>query len=502
MHYFVLRIIAICSFSLILNLIPAFSPDELSADVIDDGVYQKLNSQEYVRVIVALQPPVSKFNSLNSKMDALDNKKSKVMSKLNSTDFELTKSWNTINAFSGFVSFEGLEKLSQDPDIARVDLDVSGQGGLNQSRFLIGADDVNDAGFTGQGVTVAVLDTGIDTNGFDLEDDIDGQQCFCENEDGSGCCPNGQTSMSGDGSAEDGHGHGTNISGIITSEGNIAPEGIARDAKIVAVKVLDNNNSFSNTSQIISGLEWVLLNRPDVDVVNMSLGTSTLFGGVCDNLSAFNMAFAEVIGELVNSGVVVFASTQNNGSINSIASPACISDTVSVGAVYDGDNGNVDILGCSDNNTFADKVCCFTNSGEIMDLLAPGSQITSTGRTIGISTQSGTSQASAHASASAALLREADPDISPEDIRQVLRVTGATVVDHRNDIPFPRINILAAVNFATGLNINDSNSSPSSFCSVGGKVSSGQFAVVLLFYLLPLTFIAVRRYRGILKRHH
>lgn len=151
----------------------------------------------------------------------------------------------------------------------------------------------HDAGFRGQGVTVAVLDTGIDTNGVDLEGDIVAQQCFCENENGSGCCPNGNSVQSGNGSAENDNGHGTNISGIITSDGFIAPVGIAPDAKIVAVKVLDNTNSFSNTAQIISGLEWVLMNRPDVDVINMSLGTSTLFGEVCDNVTAFNMALEE-----------------------------------------------------------------------------------------------------------------------------------------------------------------------------------------------------------------
>ena len=139
----------------------------LSAEIVGSEVYNKLNSQNQARVIVVLDSAGTKFADLNSKMDAIDSKKSKVMSKLSSSDFVLSKDWETLNAFSGFVSLEGLTKLSEDPNVIKVDLDVGGKGGLDQSRFVINADDANDAGFTGQGVTVAVLDTGIDTNGFD-----------------------------------------------------------------------------------------------------------------------------------------------------------------------------------------------------------------------------------------------------------------------------------------------------------------------------------------------
>ncbi|NIS10093.1 MAG: S8 family serine peptidase [Candidatus Dadabacteria bacterium] len=482
------------SISAVLAILLILSSYNANAEIVGSEVYQKLNSQDKVRVIVVLDSTDTRFNDLSQKVAAIDDKKLKVLSKLSSSEFSLSKSWDTINAFSGFVSLEGLYKLSNDTNVIKVDLDLGGKGGLNQSRFVINADDVNDAGFTGQGVRVAVLDTGVDTNGIDLEDDIVGQQCFCENNNGSGCCPNGNTAQSGNGSAEDDNGHGTNIAGIITSDGFVAPEGIARDAQIVAVKVLDSNNSFSNTSQIISGLEWVQNNRPDVDVINMSLGTSLLFGTVCDDATAANMALAQVIQNLVNSGVIVFASTQNDGSINSIASPACLSNTLSVGAVFDGDNGSVSVFDCTDQSTNKDKVACFSNANANMDLLAPGSQITSTGINIGISTQSGTSQASAHASAAAALLLEADSDLSQSDIRQVLRNTGATVQDNRNGLVFPRIDILAAINFITGLNIVDQNNSPTSLCSVGGKVTPLQFTAIMLIYLVPVLFIVIRRY--------
>ena len=99
---------------------------------------------------------------------------------------------------------------------------------------------------------------------------------------GNGCCPNGQTTQSGAGAAEDDNGHGTNVSGIITANGVVAPEGSAPEAGIVAVKVLDSSNGFCCTSDVIAALDWIFANRPDVDVVNMSLGTNVRFAGHCD----------------------------------------------------------------------------------------------------------------------------------------------------------------------------------------------------------------------------
>ena len=136
----------------------------LSAEIVGSKVYEKLNSQNLARVIIVLDSGDTKFTDLSAKMDVLDSKKSKVMSKLSSSEFILSKSWDTLNAFSGFVSLECLAKLSEDPGVIKVDLDVGGKGGLDQSRPGINADDVHDAGFTGQGITVAVFDTGIDTN--------------------------------------------------------------------------------------------------------------------------------------------------------------------------------------------------------------------------------------------------------------------------------------------------------------------------------------------------
>ena len=158
---------------------------------------------------------------------------------------------------------------------------------LVQGVPLVGADSVHAQGFTGAGVKVAVLDTGIDTNHPDLQDDLAAQHCFCDNHPSPvfACCPGGGSEEA---NAEDDEGHGTSVAGIITSAGVAAPLGAAPDAEIVAVKVLDStgNGSFSD---IAAALDWVLTESgtpgspvQGVRVVNMSLSDS----GQYNNASA------------------------------------------------------------------------------------------------------------------------------------------------------------------------------------------------------------------------
>ena len=106
---------------------------------------------------------------------------------------------------------------------------------------------------------------------LDLADDLAAEQCFCDNHPSPnrGCCPRNAPSGS---NAEDNDGHGTSVSGIVTSR-NPTGIGIAPDAEIVAVKVLDRfgGGSFSD---IAAGLDWVLTRHAalGISVVNLSLG--------------------------------------------------------------------------------------------------------------------------------------------------------------------------------------------------------------------------------------
>jgi subtilisin family serine protease len=317
---------------------------------------------------------------------------------------------------------------------------------MAESVPLIGGDRVHALGYTGRGVTVAILDSGVDESHPDLAGRIVDEQCFCRNSDGSGCCPNGQTVQAGGGAAADDHGHGTNVAGIIGSRGVVAHTGVAPGTNLVVIKVLDRNGRFQTASQVISGLDWLIENHPEVRVVNMSLVTDALFEGACDSTVSFTIAFAAAINTLRQRGTITFACSGNNASPTMMSAPACVDSAVSVGAVYDSSVGPFSFFGCFDPTTAADQITCFSNSNATLDLLAPGAIITSDGLHGGLVNFWGTSQASPHAAGSAAVLLEVRPSLTPDQIESVLKSTGKPILDPRNGVVAPRIDLLAAVN--------------------------------------------------------
>ena len=96
--------------------------------------------------------------------------------------------------------------------------------------------------------------------------------------------------------------------------------------------------------------------------------------------------------------------------------PACVAKSISVGAVWDSDVGRQSVLGCVDTTTVADQVTCFSNSNASTDVFAPGGPMTSTGLGSPTSSFRGTSQSSPAAAACAALLLEAYPDLTPDEM--------------------------------------------------------------------------------------
>jgi PKD repeat protein len=416
-------------------------------EVVGPMVFDALETQDRVRVIAVFELPTSR-----STLQGLDTPVARaeikavgqaILSDLGSDEFELRHRFESINALAGEVTRNGLQKLLANPSVVRVDLDEGGTGLLAEAAPLANIDDVQALGLTGAEITVGVLDSGYDTDHPDLSDDLDGEQCFCSGN--GGCCPDGTSNQSGSGSAEDDHGHGTNVSGIITSAGTVAPLGGAPDAEIVAVKVLDSNNSFCCSSDIVAGLNWIINNRPDVDIVNMSLGTYALFTGNCDNAFFFNDTATTEIYTLRTNGVAVFVSSGNNGSGTQMTAPACVANAISVGAIWDSNVGSQTVFGCTDSTTMADHVTCFSNSNATTDLFAPGAPTTSTGMGGGMSSFFGTSQASPLTAACAALLLDNDPTLTPNDIEMALEDSPTLVTDVTNGLSFPRLDCLYAL---------------------------------------------------------
>lgn len=366
-------------------------------------------------------------------------------------DFELKHRYRALRGIAGRVTPEGLRVLLAEPDV-RVDVDEGGQGHLAEAVPLSNLDDVQALGFTGAGVTVAVVDSGVDAGQSDIgAGAIVAEQCFCSG--GGGCCPAGGTTQSGAGAAADDHGHGTNVSGIVTSDGVVAPVGGAPDAALVAVKVLDANNSFCCSSDVIAALDWILAEQPDVDVVNLSLGTFATFAGDCDDVTATTKLFADAIDALRVQGVLSFVSAGNDGSSTRMSAPACVANAVSLGAVWDANVGSQTFFGCTDDPTAADLVSCWSNRSVSTDLFAPGAPTTSSGLGGGTSTFRGTSQAAPLATACAALLLEQDPGLGASPLERVLKQSPTLVTDPVTSESYPRLDCQDALARAAGLEL-------------------------------------------------
>ncbi|MGW0736030.1 S8 family peptidase [Streptomyces sp. NPDC002851] len=229
----------------------------------------------------------------------------------------------------------------------------------------------------GEGVTAYVIDTGVRISHKDFE----------------GRAKHGFDAVDGDDSADDGNGHGTHVAGTIAG----AAHGVAKKANIVAVRVLDDNGS-GTTEQVVAGIDWVTENAEGPSVANMSLG-----GGADEALD-------EAVRKSIAAGVTYGVAAGNESSDASQSSPARVKEAITVAS-----------------STDADEQSDFSNFGEIVDIYAPGSDITSTWNTDDEATNtiSGTSMATPHVVGAAAVYLGANKDATPEQVAKGL-TDGAT----------------------------------------------------------------------------
>ena len=345
-------------------------------------------------------------------------------------DFRLRTAFRASPAFAATVSPRALAALEAHPGVDRVDLDVGGTGGLDETVPLISADVLHEQGVRGEGVVVAVLDTGIDQASPDLADALVHEECFLNfggEIDGFGRCPNGGDRQSGPGASTSLLDHGIGVSGIVASRGRTAPLGVAPGADIVSVKVLDDTppaGRFFNLSEVTAALEWILLERPEVRVVNLSLMTGAHYQHPCDEATAGNQALAAVVERLRARGTVVVSISGNQGVTDAdtgIPAPGCIEGVVTVGAT-----------------SKQDFVANFSNSVPGVDLLAPGSGIRTSGRNGAVITGGGTSFAAPHAAGCAALWFSNGLSTAAS-VEDRLRTSPYRIEDPRNGLVLPRL---------------------------------------------------------------
>ncbi|MEM1226024.1 MAG: S8 family serine peptidase [Planctomycetota bacterium] len=261
------------------------------------------------------------------------------------------------------------------------------------------------AGYTGQGILVAVVDTGVDLDHPDLVNNLyvnpgeiagDGID-----NDGNGFVDDirGYDFVGRDANPNDGNGHGTHVAGTIAADLNgVGATGIAPDATILPVRVLGNDGSGS-TNSVAAGIRYAA--ELGADIINLSLG-----GGYSRAIDAA-IQYAESLGSLI------IAAAGNE----SAALPG-------YPARFSASDDNVLSVGAHDQrNQIARFSNDVGNSGAVQ-IDAPGVGIYSTYIGGGYATLSGTSMASPHVAGVAALALSAAPDLRPSELRSLL-VSGA-----------------------------------------------------------------------------
>ncbi|SCK42992.1 S8 family peptidase [Streptomyces sp. WMMB 322] len=224
----------------------------------------------------------------------------------------------------------------------------------------------------GEGVTAFVIDTGVRITHKDFGERAE----------------SGFDAVDGDDDADDGQGHGTHVAGTIAG----SDHGVAKKAKIVAVRVLDDQGS-GTTEQVVKGIDWVTKNAKGPSVANMSLG------GPQDE------ALDAAVQKAIDAGITFAVAAGNEGQDADNSSPARVQDAMTVAASDD-----------------ADKQADFSNFGKIVDIYAPGVDIVSATNTGDDATEtlSGTSMAAPHVAGAAALFLGENNDAKPADVAKGL----------------------------------------------------------------------------------
>jgi subtilisin family serine protease len=390
--------------------------------------------------------PMLSAAEANAQRLAVERVGSNLLARLGGTSYGAVKTFTTLPLVALEAGPEALRRLAADPAVVRIQEDLTMRPFLAESIPLIGADDVFADGHTGSGWAIAVLDTGADTDHPFLAGRAVAEACYSSTASNAlSVCPGGANESTAPGSGKNcparvsGCDHGTHVTGIAAGSGR-AFSGVARDGQLIPIQVFsrfggaDCLNSglsspcvFSFTSDLTRALERVLELSEGLDIaaVNMSLGGGA-FSSHCDN-DVLKLA----IDNLRAAGIATVVASGNDGLDGMISSPACISSAIAVGST-----------------TEADQISGFSNHASIIDLLAPGSSITSSVPGNRFAIFNGTSMATPHVAGAFALLRGADPSATVDQIETALESTGRLV--SRAGIAKPRIQVDAALDALLG----------------------------------------------------
>ncbi|MCX4760889.1 S8 family peptidase [Streptomyces sp. NBC_01275] len=294
-----------------------------------------------------------------------------------------------LNGYTATLSAAEARRLAADPAVAAVEQNQTVRvADTTQSSAPWGLDRVDQTSLplsgtytypdtAGSGVTAYVIDTGVRITHSQI----------------SGRASYGYDAVDGDTTASDGNGHGTHVATTIAG----STYGVAKSAKIVAVRVLDNAGS-GTTAGVIAGINWVTANHSGPSVANLSLG-----GGASTTLDT-------AVKNSIASGVTYAVAAGNNNASASSYSPARVAEAITVGAT-----------------TSTDARASYSNYGSVLDIFAPGSSITAGWYTSDTATNtiSGTSMATPHVAGAAAVYLAGHTSATPAQVATAL-INGST----------------------------------------------------------------------------
>ncbi len=362
----------------------------------------------------------------------------------NYTDSSIsTQQYNSTNGYGLVNAAAAVAKSSGQNTFA----DVADVGGNDWGADMVKAPESWAKGYTGQGVVVAVLDSGVDFNHEDLKDNIwtnpndDANDGYADDIRGWNFVDNNNDVM-------DRAGHGTHVSGSIAGEKNsYGVTGVAYNSKIMPVKVLDDTGSGSYET-ITKGIYYAV--DHGANVINMSLG-----GG------SENKSMQDALQYASSKNVIVVMAAGNDSGWAPIYPARYAQNTgVAVGAV-DKDKS----LASFSNRAGTDELTYVT---------APGVSIYSTVPNNSYENYSGTSMAAPHVAGVVALMLSANPNLSDSQVRQILADTSSNSEEGSTPNPnpgfdfgdiFPGLN--SGSNFPFLNKIDESNRNSQNFAGLG-----------------------------------
>lgn len=342
------------------------------------------------------------------------------------------------------VAIKDIKKISNLPGVEIVKLEPKVYPTLDVSSRAIKAREsevyspltVGELGITGEGISIAILDTGVDDGGMfpgqhhDSLDDLDDNPSTNDPKRIAGADFTQDESIlnprDGSSDPDDIDGHGTHCAGIAmgtgAGDGGGEYRGVAPKAKLLDIKVLENWGA-GNSGDVIAGIEWCIEHKAEYNIRILSMSLGGIWGE-----SDGSDEESQTVNNAVDAGLVVVAGIGNDGD-NRITSPAAADKAITVG-------------GSDDKNTIDrndDTLYEHTNFGPRQDdgdddqldelkpdVVAPGEDIISAraNSQTGYTTKSGTSMSTPHVAGVVALMLEANPDLSPEKVKTILHETS------------------------------------------------------------------------------